>query len=406
MTPDPITRAAEILWVTGPLRMQRRFPSTRGVAGDGHHLALIPPVAVVSMIVVAIGYLAAGAFGLGFRDVYSESLLLMASLIALGAFSGQLGLVGLGAFTVGDFFAGNRTWTAFTYFSAEPVVEQVIRARVPLIISYLLLAVAVVVIPRLGKNIALGIGRWRRVPGDLAWLVATPVVVLVSWLGLRTWAAMAPTLMRPYFLWRGLPPTPDAIQVFQGQTSQLVAAGVAATLARQMLNALFIYVPRLGARLASMEARGHRHITVSAAPMAHSSTTSPIARLLSDVTSALTASLVMAGILETRFLWLIAFTVFLGVRLLRSGSIRFGLLDRWKTIADRVPVVVRLGGMWFGAALYRTLLTNDAIGSYRAMAFVVMAGVVVSFVIFPGRPSDDGGGGGQRARQPRSLVPA
>ena len=399
---DPITRAAEAMWVNWPLRVQRRFSSTRGVAGDGHQLALFPPLAVVAMIVVSVGFFAAGMFGLGFERVYSESLLLMGSLIALGAFSGQLGLVGLIAFAIGDFVIGHRTWAASASLGSESLIEQMVRARVPLIISYLLLSVAVVVIPRLGKNIALGIGQWRRVPTDLAWLIATPVVVVVSWLGLRTWAAMAPTLMRPYFVWQGGAPTVEAIEVFQSQTSRLVAVGVAATVVRQMVNALFIYIPVLGSRLAAMESDARRRIAdVSGASLQPGATTRS-ARLASDVVSALTASLVMAGILETRWLWLVAFGVFLVVRLLRSGTVGFGLLDRWKAIADRVPVVVRLGCMWLGAALYHTLLTNEAIGSYRAMAFVVMAGVVVAFVIFPGQPTGDDG---RPVPSDRSSVP-
>ena len=375
--------------MTVPLRIQRRFLSTRGVAGDGHHLALFPPLGVVSVIVVTVGFFAAGAFGLGFDDVFSESLMIMASLIALGAFSGQLGLLGLTSFAVSDFFIGQRTWTTVGGFD-QSVIEQLIRARVPLIISYLLMAVAVIVIPRLGKNIALGIGQWRRVPTDLAWLVSTPVVIIVSWLGLRTWAAMAPTLMRPYFVWRGGAPTVEAIQVFQGQTSQLVAAGVAATVARQVLNAVFIYQPSMMDRLKVMEARAHARLLGtdgdgrSGQPL--ELTQSDGARLAADVVSALTASLVMAGILETRLLWFGTFAVFLAVRFLRSGTIRFGLLNQWKVTAARVPVVVRLGCMWLGAALYRTLLTNEAIGSYQAMAFVVIGGVILAFLIFPGQP--------------------
>ncbi len=384
---DPITRAAEALWVTGPLRVQRRFLSMRGVAGDGHHLALFPPLAVVAPIVVAVGYFLAGGFGLGFTEVFSESLLLMGALIALGAFSGQLGLIGLVAFAVGDFLIGHRTWTVDVGLDSS-LLEQLIRARVPLIISYLLLAVAVVVIPRLGKNIALGIGQWKRVPTDLAWLVTTPVVIIVSWLGLRTWAAMAPTLMRPYFVWRGGAPTVEAIQVFQAETSQLVAAGVAATVARQVLNAMFIYLPSMKARLVALEGRGHQRLLARAdgAPLEISQSAG--ARLVSDLVSALTASLVMAGILETRTLWVTTFITFLVVRLLRTGTITFGLLERWKSTAARIPVVVRLGCMWLGAALYRTLLTNEAIGSYTAMSFVVIGGVVLAFFIFPGQPSE------------------
>jgi hypothetical protein len=380
---DPIANVAESLWVTQPLRLQRRYSSLRGVVGDWHGLALVPGVAVAAVIAVVVGFGMVGAFGLGFEQVYSESLLLMATLIALGAFSGQLGVLGLVSFSLGDFFIGNRVWTS--PFSSASLPEQLIRLRLPLIISYLLLAVAVIVIPRLGKNIALGIGQWRRIPSDLAWLVSTPVVVLVSWLGLRTWASLAPTLMRPYFVWRGGQPTVEAIQVFQVETSQLVAAGVAATVLRQIVNALFIYLPPLAARLSALEARAHHALAGESGPISPREPTTA-SRWWADVLSALVASLVLSGILETRLVWIGYFAAFLVVRLLRSGTIRFGLLNQWKMVAAKVPVVARLGSMWLAAAVYRTLLTNQAIGSYRAMSFVVMAGVVVAFLIFPGQP--------------------
>lgn len=385
---DPLTRVAETVWVVAPIRLQRRFASLRGVVGDWHGLALVPPIAVLATVLTAVSFAMVGAFGLGFVNLYSESLLLMASLIALGAFSGQLGLIGLVSFALGDFLIRERTWLAA--FGDGSAVEQVIRNRVPLIISYLLLAVAVLVIPRLGKNLFMGIGQWRRIPPDLAWLVATPATVLVSWLGLQTWAAFAPTLMRPYFYWRGRTPDVEAIQVFQLETSQLVAAGVAATVARQLAIGFSIYVPPIRARLAAMEARAYYHImestqeTIALAPPP-----SKLVRLRADVLSALVASLVLSGILETRVLWGSYFGAFLVVRLLRSGTVRFGLLDRWKEIAARFPVVARLGFLWIGAALYRSSLTSEAVSSYRAMALVVLIGVVLSFIIFPGQTEND-----------------
>jgi len=380
---DPITGLAETMWVSWPLRVQRRYSSMRGVMGDWHGIALVPPLAVLSMFVVALSYFLVGAAGFGFDRVYSESLLLMASLVALGALSGQLGLLGLAAFAVGDFFVGNRTWTVPR--GTESFVEELIRARLPLIISYLLLGVAVIVIPRLGKNIALGIGRWRRIPTDLAWLVTTPIVVIVSWLGLRTWAALAPTLIRPIFVWTGGVPTVEAIQVLQTQTSDLIVAGVGATVVRQTLVGLGIYLPALKNRIDALEARAHLKIMAGGdpTPPRQPSVTS---RFMADATSALVASLVLAGILETRLLWTIVFVAFLTIRFLRSGTIRFDLLERWKVQAKRVPVAVRLGLAWLAAILYRSFLSDDAIGSYRGMAIIVLVGVVAAFLVFPGRP--------------------
>ena len=101
---DPITRVAESFWVEGPLRLQRRFASLRGVVGDWHGIALLPPLAVAAPAVIGIGAFVVGAGTIGYDLVYSESLFILAAFIAVGAFSTQLGLVGLLGLALGDFF--------------------------------------------------------------------------------------------------------------------------------------------------------------------------------------------------------------------------------------------------------------------------------------------------------------
>lgn len=378
---DPVTSAAEAIWVTIPLRIQRRYTSTRGIVGDGYQIALIPPLGLASMIIVPIAYFLIGAFGIGYQEIYSESLVFMGSIILLGAFSGQLGLVALLSFSVADFALAHRQWT----YGQTNLIEGLIRNRMPLVISYLLLGVAVLLIPRIGKNIVLGIGRWRRLSVDVAWLITTPIVLIVSWIGLRTWAALSPTLIRPYFVWRGDLPTVDAIEVFQNRAEALVACGVAATLARQLLVGLCIFVPWLSRRLRAMENRGYEHLSKDDRLDAPSPPTRA-GLLFGDLASSLLATIVLSGILETRLLWFSFFAVFLVIRLLRSGTVRIPALEAWKGIANRIPVVVRLGIVWLSAIVYRSVLSNNAIGSYRSMAFIVLAGVVVGFLIFPGQP--------------------
>lgn len=384
---DPITRAAEAFWVSAPLRIQRRFGSTRGIVGDWHGIALAPPLAVLAPVLVVATYFAVGALTIGYDEVYSESLVLMASLVALGAASGQLGLIGLASFAFGDFFFANSDWALDT--RRESVIEALIRLRVPLVIAYLLLAVGVLLIPRLAKSIALGVGQWRRIPKVTAWLVVTPVTVVVSWLGLRAWAALGPTLIRPIFVWSGGVPTTEAIEVFQDQASDLIAAGVAATVARQAVLGLFIYIPKLADALDALEARAHLRIMAGEAQVVPSPTTTG-RRLVADLSSALLASLVLSGILETRRLWAVVFVVFATVRTLRSGTVRLNPVEQWKQIANRVPVVVRLGIAWLGAVVLRSVATEGRVGSYRGMAVVVLIGVVVFFFVFPGRPRPDG----------------
>lgn len=380
---DPITRVAESFWVEGPLRLQRRFASLRGVVGDWHGIALLPPLAVAAPAVIGIGAFVVGAGTIGYDLVYSESLFILAAFIAVGAFSTQLGLVGLLGLALGDFFIGQRQWTLRS--SDATIIEEIVRVRVPMIITYLLLGVAALFIPRLGKIMSLAIGRWKRIPGQAAWLLITPFVVVVSWIGLRTWAALAPTLIRPRFVWRGINPTVEAIQNLQVEDSTLVAAGVIATLLRQAVLGLTIYWPKLKQRLDILELRGHL-LAASKDPLAAPAVPTTGRRFAGDFSSALAASLVLSGILETRILWIILFGVFLLVRLVRSGVITVPPLEAWKRRATAIPIVARIVVLWLLATVGRSVLSDDLIGSYARMSVIVAVGVVVSLLIFPGQP--------------------
>lgn len=377
---DPITRAAESLWVSGPLRLQRRFFSTRGIVGDWHGIALSPPLAILALILTVAGYLMVGALGMDYDRVYSESLPIMASLIALGALSGQLGLLGLTSFALGDFFIGNPGWS-------DTGLDSAVLSRLSLIVAYLILAVAVLLIPRLSKTLVLAIGRWRRIPMVASWLIATPVVIIVSWLGLTVWAQMAPTLIRPYFTWAGDVPTVEAVQVLQGETAILVGVGVAAMVVRQVVLGLFIYSPELTNALDDLEARAHQKVLADGREIVPPAPTAA-RRFLTDLMSAALATLVLAGILESVFMWVLVFMVFVTVRMLRSDVIRLDPLERWKRIVARVPVVARLGVMVLGALLLGTFV-GQVVASYTAMAIVVAVGVVVAYLIFPGQPATD-----------------
>ena len=382
---DPIRSLAVFFWLSAPLKLLRRFPSMRGVFADWHGVALVPPVAVVSPVVVGVGFLAVGMFGFGYEDVYSESLLLMAAIIGLGAFSGQLGALGLLSFAVGDFFVRSSRWRVFIADDDEFILTRIGRWWLPLIITYLLLAVAVLVIPRLGRSLAFGVGRWRRIPTSMAWLVSSLVVVVASWVALRTWVAAAPTLIRPRFTWFDTAPTVDAIMVFQQQGQTLVAAGVAATVVRQLSIGVTIYVPAVADRMRSLEARGYLtagELEPTALPGAGSGRRQLIAALVSTSLATLT----LAGVMEHTWLWFLTAGVFFVVRALRSGLVVVPPVEWWKPWAARIPVVVRLGLVWLGASVFRSVVTDNVVSSYASMAVVVVIGVVLAFVLFPGDP--------------------
>lgn len=389
---DPVERLAIWMWIRAPRAVIRRFPSTWGVAGDGHVLTALPPLAVLAPLAVALGSLVIGAAHLGYEDVYTESLVLMTTFVIIGVLSSQLGVVAVVGFAVGDFFLGSRGVEGSGRggpFAGGPLGDLT-RVRVPLLITYLLLGVAVVVVPRTARALLVAVGRWRRVPATLAWPLVSGLFVVVIWIGLQTWVAASPILVRPRFTWLGTLPTAEAIQPLQRDGHQLVAMAVAAAIFRQLLLALAVWWPPMRDRVARAEAdpvvlrldrRGHQPKAVDQAP-------SVGRRLLGDVGASCLATLVLAGVLEQLWLWVVAFGVFMSVRLLRSGVLAVAPLEAWKVLVARVPVVVRVVVLWIVARVLTDALAAQLIDSYTGVALAVLAGAILVFLIFPGTPAE------------------
>jgi hypothetical protein len=388
---DPIERLAIVLWIRIPRAVIRRLPSLWGVAGDGHALVALPPLAVLSPFVVTAGAFVVGAQRLGYEVVYTESIAIMAAAIAIGAFSSQLGLLAVLGFGLGEQLVdGRRSIATSPLLGAgerfgDGLLGTFARVRLPMVITYLLLAVAVVVIPRTARALLVAVGRWRRVPASIAWPLASGLFVVVVWIALRTWVAAAPTLVRPRFTWTGGLPTVKAIQPIQDNGDELIAAGVMAAMARQVLLGLALWWSpvRDRVRFAEEDRVPERAAQAGRARPVASGT---FRRLLGDVGAAGLATIVLAGVLEEGWLWVAAFAVFLAVRLLRSGVIAAGALDTWKLLVARVPAVARAVLLWIVARVVTDALVKGFIDSYTGVALVVIAGAVMVFLIFPGTP--------------------
>ncbi len=396
-------------WVRGPRWLLARAPSTNGVAGDGHVVTTLPLVAVVLPLVSVLLPFAAGAFRLGYTDVYTESVVLVMGLVALGSFSSQLGVLAVVAFSLGDVLS-TRPVAAYgpvpsndLYFSgvlAEGPLAHLVHVRLPDLITYLLLATVVVVLPRAARAVVAGVGRDRPMPPVLAWTLVSGLLLVIVWLGVDAWVAAAPTLVRPVFTW-GAPsgvPTVEAVATLQEQGDLVVAAAVAAVVLRQAWLGAAMLPGQVQQRLREAEAhpppvlpdRIARRTERRGAPRA--GRTSPVRAWGGALASATFATLALAGILERAWLWPLTFAVFAAVRLLRSDQVRAGWLDRWRRIAAVLPAWARLLAVWLLSRVAAQSVGNDLIGSYTALTFVVLVSVVVVLAVFPGalpRPDAD-----------------
>jgi hypothetical protein len=400
---DPVLALAAVLWARWPRTVIRRFPGLAGTAGDGHFLTSVPPLAVLAPPVAFIAGLIVGAGQLGYEQVYTESIPLMAAFIALGVFSNQLGGLAVLGFALGELFLADRTLGigkggAFllpTDRFASGLSGTVAREWLPLLITYLLLATAVVVLPRTARMLVASLGRLKFVPAALAWPLASGLYVMVVWISVRTWAAAAPILVRPRYTWLNTLPNVTQIAPLQTEASDLVAVGVAAAIVRQVVVGATLVPSGFQRRVRWVENAGFEDGPVSPRPPA-----SAVRRLVTDVVASALATLALAGVFEHTWVWVASFSIMLTVRLLRSGLVAAGLVDGWKRVVDKVPAVVRLGGLWLLARVVTDALSNGTIGSYTGVALFVLGGVVVVFLVFPGNATRPDAAGAPNAPGP------
>lgn len=213
------------------------------------------------------------------------------------------------------------------------------------------------------------------------------MLVVVAWIGTRTWTAAAPTLIRPRFTWQGGEPIEAAIAPLQFDATTLVAAAMIAVIVRQLW---------IGTTLVSGPSQEGlvRALSRPFPPSASTdddhavAVTTPGRRTVSDVVRAGVATLVLAGILEHVWLAALAFGVFLMLRLLRSDVLDLPGIAEWKALTARAPAAVRLIVLWVLARVGTNALSNDTITSYTGLAIMVVVGSILVWIVFPGQPRD------------------
>jgi len=337
---------SDVQWISLPRWLITRWPGLRGLAGDGYAVVTVPLVAVLlPLLSLAVG-LICGLARLGYQDVYTESAVLLALLLAIGAFSGQLGVLAVIGLCLGDFVSAATSERGFSviagssfWFSGAlgtgPLATMAHR-WVPLLISYLLLAAGVVVLPRAARAVVGSVGRGRQVSPWAAWALVSGLLTVIMWLGTDGWVAAAPTLIRPVFTWASPngAPTPVAMSSLQSSGGVVVAAAVVATLARQALIGWTMLPGNQRDRLRAAE-QGAPAIAGSAT--AQPTSPRPSRRMLSAVATSVLATLAMAGILEHAWLWVMVFVVLLAIRVTRTGMVTVPGFEQWQRLVRHLP---------------------------------------------------------------------
>jgi len=313
-----------------PRVLDRWTPRLADSFADGAWLAGWRFMGLVPLLWLAVGCLTPWLWP-GMQNIYSESLIFLALVIGMSIVSGTWATMLFLGYSLGDFLATRQYVSTHVRSMGFPALE--IGWLAGHFLAYLLLALLVIRIPQLAKDLADGSLRpsERASPGVLRALRYGAIYAGLVFL----WCQSMIVLIRPVFTWRNDIPTVAAVHQVQVEWPWLVGIAFVLAVARVMSEEARIRRSRFSPLV--VELQGQRwEARVSRDPRSRS--TPGLVRI---VLGAGLITLILAGTYEQ---WTDAIAVFLVVAVL--GAWRAGRLgkfpQRWISLMDKIPMWVRL----------------------------------------------------------------
>jgi hypothetical protein len=380
---------ARLWWLRLPVAVGRVSVSAAVALIDGFYAVAWPWAAIVaSPFALALGVYA-GWHTLGYTHVFSESMALMMLAAVLGTLGGHFGFLFVAGFAIGDFLLARPEWgcpfgSGSVACGDMVVLNHLLRVRIPLLISYGLMAWLAFKIPVVTKALLAELPLSGRLGPRSRFIVGIIGHAAMTVLLAYFWTQTVPILIRPVFTWRNWDIPPDAVIPIQVHGSMVVAAALAASIARMLLQGAVVFHPERGRRVDWLRARLSSHTNDR-----------PVLAVLDPwVGTALAATwstLLLAGTFES---W--AEAIILGVLVLILQAAHRRLipvpLGPWPRLLDRLPVILRvLAAVIVAHVVSRRVLEaalTSTSNSFRPVVMVVGIGLIVFFLLNPG-PSKD-----------------
>ena len=407
-------RLTEFFWVAVPRAARRVSAALVAVTTDGYYLTAWRPIAALAPPLAFVAGLLVGWQHWGFFEVFSQSLLLVCVLVAVGTLSGHVGAWFVGGFAIGDFFLSDVVGTMRQYarFPAEGqllgtgILSTVAREWLPLVIVYASMAIGAVLGPLLVKGLVSQFGRRQsRLSRNARFGFALVAYVALTGAFVFLWALTVPIAIRPRWVW-GYSTTPDvsAVEPVQTRAMVIVTAAMAAALVRMVAQGLTAYRAHLGARMEVLVDR------INEAP-AVVPLWDRVPAVVRCFVQAAFATLLLGGVFQTWRDGVIVGAVAFVIQLVRAGVIPLPL-GGYERLMQRVPLLLRLAvamvAVYFLARfVLERLLTQTQ--SLRGLGFVTAGSMIVFFLLNPKNPRDRPGGADEPTRSsppPTPTTPA
>lgn len=374
--PQPLER----LWsVQLPRTLDPWLSQAADALADGVWAAAWPRVAEFAPAVAFIVAFFAPLLWPGINQIYTESLLFVALIIAASILSGSSGLMILCGYILGDLLFGAARRVSFSDSFAGRYLGQ--------LVAYLLLAQPTFLFPLLAKQFA---GQIRIRPGSdpaLRALVRAGLTAAAFALLIYLWSQGIVVLIRPLFTWLNQSPPIEAIEPIQTRWQVLVFVAILAALARVVLED--IVAPRRLRTAVVKALKQERRATVHPQRGAFWQRAPVAARI---GLAALLATLLLAGSYENALDAALVALVTAGLGVWRAGLI--GRMPTiWAAAMLKIPALLRFGAALFignilSNAMLGALWTSQLFqsGSLRPVMVAALMTLVVFYLLFPRQP--------------------
>lgn len=366
--PDRFLALLDIFWIRSPLFARRFSKTLPALLADGIYLTSWPKVGAIAPPTAFLFGVLNGWFHPFSGPTFTYSIAVMAVMVLVAGAGAGLGAWMLAGYSIADFLFA-------TYSSYYSFPEALIYVRAPLLISYLLLGMLLVIIPWASSLL-----RRRTVPrmhtGRPVRMIADSLVQGAVAAGLTfVWVESAPTLIRPVFTWQGSSPPIEAIRPLQQDGAYLIVVAALVNMARIAVEYRVSQDRRTLKRLAGLNirlARVQPAIPLKLPPMA------------STVFKCVTITFLLSGILTDwldAILFAIASVAILIARplVLKPSSV----LARRVT---RVPVLLRIIAGVVASYLIANLVMQamwNSTSTFRPVTISIVASMLVFAFLLP-----------------------